>query len=193
MAENHYEDLGLSQDLGFYVPIAAEKLYRTTVDADAYFHEQMFASDWLGASQEDKAKALLAATRAVDSLRFKGLKKTVYDVLLANSEATDAQIQAAEDAQLHQFPRDDQATDTVPDDVFWAVCEEALSLLSGRRADEDYRNLPISSDGVGSFRASTDSSQMPPAHIVSHITSPTAWKYLRRWLDNCGSFDVKRV
>lgn len=190
---NGNDGLGLTQGLEFTVPIDESKLYRTATDADAYFREQLYASDWVNASNEDRDKALLAATRAIDALRFKGVKKAVYDVLDADPEATDAEIQAAYDSQVHQFPRDDQDADTVPDQVFYAVCEEAISLLSGRRPDEEYRNLLLSSDGVGSFRATTDSSQMPPAHVAAFITSPIAWRYLKPYLDNCAVFGVKRV
>lgn len=168
-------------------------IYRTVLEADSYFGTQLFSSDWTGASEEDKEKALLAATRAIDSLRYKGLKKAVYDLLAVTPDATDEEIQDAYDSQVHQFPRDTQAADTVPDQVFWAVCEEAISLLSGRHPEEEYRNLLLSSDGVGSFRATTDASQMFPAHTAAFITSPTAWRYLRPYLDNCTAFGVKRV
>lgn len=191
--ENPEQDLGFVQDLSFDVPIDESKLYRTIADVDAYFREQLYASDWTNASDDDRNKALLAATRSVDSLRFKGLKKAVYDLLVTDEDATDEEIQDAYDSQLHQFPRDTQTADTVPDQVFYAVCEEAISLLSGRRPDEEYRNLPISSDGVGSFRATTDASQMPPAHAAAFITSPIAWRYLRPYLDTCTAFGVKRT
>lgn len=191
--ENPEQDLGFVQDLSFDVPIDESKLYRTIADVDAYYREQLFASDWTNASDEDRAKALLQATRSVDALRFKGYKKAVYDLLAEDPDATDAEIQTAYESQLHQFPRDDQDADTVPDGVFMAVCEEALSLLSGRRPDEEFRNLLLSSDGVGSYRATTDSNQMPPAHLAAFITSPTAWRYLRPFLDNCTAFGVKRV
>lgn len=174
-------------------PAVALAIYRTVLEADSYFASQLYASDWTGAADEDKEKALLAATRAIDALRFKGLKKAVYDLLEADEDATDEEIQDAYDSQVHQFPRDTQAADTVPDQVFYAVCEEAISLLSGRRPDEEYRNLLLSSDGVGSFRATTDATQMPPAHVAAFITSPIAWRYLRPYLDNCAAFGVKRV
>lgn len=188
------DDLGLEQSLSAEVPISEDHYYRTLTDANAYFREQLYSTDWTGASDDDKARALLAATRAVDSLKFRGYKKTVYDLLEADPDATDEEIQEAYDEQLLQFPRDTQAAGTVPDDVFWAVCEEAMSLLSGKRPDQEFNNLPMNSDGVGSFRASADRSQMPPKHASHFITSPTAWKYLQRWLDPLvNTFSVKRV
>lgn len=191
---NGNDGLGLTQGLEFTVPIDESRYYRTLLDAETYFRDQLYATDWTGASDEDKAKALLAATRAVDSLRFRGYKKAVYDLLASTPTATDAQIEAAYDSQALQFPRDDQAADTVPDDVFWAVCEEAMSLLSGKRPENEYNNLPLNSDGVGSFRVSSDRSQMPLKHVSHFITSPMAWKYLQRWLDpTVNSFSIKRA
>lgn len=190
--ENSSQDIGFTESLTFSVPIDAAELYRTIADADAYFRNQLYASDWTGASDEDRNKALLAATRAVDSLKYRGYKKTVYDALAADPLADDATLLAAYNAQLHQFPRDTQDVDTVPDDVFWAVCEEALSLLSGKRPEYEFENLPLSSDGVGSFRTSADRSQMPPKHLSNLVTSPIAWKYLQRWLDPSNNFTVIR-
>lgn len=191
--ENTEQDLNFVQDLSFEVPIDAAFLYRTTADADAYFRHQLYASDWTNASEDDRGKALLAATRAVDSLKYRGYKKAVFDLLEADPDATDSEIQDAYDSQLHQFPRDEQDAGTVPDDVFWAVCEEALVLLSGKRPDEEYNNLPLTADGAGSYRVSMDRSVMPLRHTSHFITSPTAWKYLLRWLDpNANTFSVNR-
>jgi hypothetical protein len=173
--------------------IDPNEYYRTVADADAYFDEQLYATDWTAASADDKAKAMLAATRAVDSLQFQGLKKAVYDLLAANPDATDDEIQAAYDSQLLQFPRDTQTADTVPDDVFWGVCEEAMSLLSSKDPAQEFENLTLTSENVGGTKVSSDRSQMPPQHIANFITSALAWKYLQRWLDPNNTFDHKRV
>jgi len=168
--------------------------YRTIAEADDYFADQLFASDWTNASDDDKGKALLAATRAVDQLRFSGVKKTVYDLLQSNPNASDAAIQAAYDSQTLQFPRDTQTVATVPDRVFYAVCEEARELLTGRDPQQEYRNLELTSDGVGSSRVSSDRSTVGPDHTVHGLVSPTAWKLLREYLTPDGrSFSYKRV
>jgi hypothetical protein len=167
--------------------------YRTVTDADAYFAEQLYARDWTSADPDDKDRAMLAATRSVDSLKFAGMKKAVYDLLEANPDATADEIQAAYDSQLLQFPRDTQDADTVPDDIFWAVCEEAMSRLSGKDPAQEFENLTLTSENVGGTRVSSDRSQMPPQHIANFITSATAWRYLQRWLDENNNFDHRRV
>jgi hypothetical protein len=84
-------------------------------------------------------------------------------------------------------------TDAIPDEIFWAVCEEAMSLLSGRRPDQEYRNLTLTSDGIGSNRVNMDRNDQNPLHTANFITSPTAWKFLSRHLDTRNSFTISRV
>ena len=265
--------------------------YRTVGDADLYFANQLYATDWTGASAADKALALLAATRAVDSLKLAEEKSSVWAAREAsNDELTAAEVAAAEELQLLEFPRggpldeevwiiridaangtyslnwdgvdtgainhDDVAAtiqaalealadvdvgelvvsvetggsdgvvpyrvtdaadgahqlsatdidlvggtgitvevhnDNVPDEVFFAVCEEAKSLLSGRLPEQEFRNLVLTSDGVGSTRVSSDRSQMPPEHSSHFFTSPLAWKYLRQFVANNNTFGIVRT
>lgn len=206
--ENKTDALGLVNEATWDVQPNEADYYRTVTDADAYFREQLFADDWTNAEVGDKAKALLAATRAIDRLRFAGVKRSVYQalvaaggesglpgkVLLASTSLTDAEIQTADDAQALQFPRDTQAADTVPDDVFWAVCEEAICLLSGRRPDIEQDNLQLTSDGAGSYRVSYNRQGKAPLHTLHQLTSAKGWQYLQRWLDpEANSFLVKRI
>lgn len=44
--------------------------YVTVAEADQYFSDRLAATDWTGASADDKARALLEATRRVDAFRF---------------------------------------------------------------------------------------------------------------------------
>jgi hypothetical protein len=275
--------------------------YRTIADADDYFANQLYATDWTGATDADKAIALLQATRAIDSLRYDGLKFPVAEALEADSAATEATLIAADATQYKEWPRvtsttdgawvagtlDDQEwvltidatsgnftltlndevtgsiaydalaatilaalealtsvtagdltvavdaggtdgvgpyvvthttdqnntlvaasvdlagsgatvkaivhADNVPDVIFYAVCEEAMSLLSGRLPNEEYRCLSLTSDGIGSNRVNVDRSGQSPLHTANYITSPTAWKYLSRHLATRNSFTITRV
>lgn len=181
--------------------------YRDIVDYDAYFGDQLHADDWINATVENKEKAALAATRAVDNLHFKNVKKTVYDAIVAaggedgvegdilyqNTDLTTKELRQAYESQLHQFPRDKQDADTVPDDIFYATAEEAISLLSGRFADQAFRNLVLTSGGVASNRVSMDRSGQAQKHIVHRLTSPYAWQLCEKWISRNHSFDIKRV
>ena len=271
--------------------MAESTTYRSVADADAYFANQLWATDWTGASDADKAKALLMATRAIDSLRYEGVKRSLWEALvadgnvdttltidqnLANSELTELEIRTANDAQIKQFPRDDAdeaeawtltidatggtftltlngtesgniafdadaatieaalsgvtvtgtgpftitmgattwnntltadatnltggattatvetAEDNVPDEIFYAVCEEAKNLLAGRDAEQEFRNLELNSDGVGSNRVTMDRSGVWPEHSAHLITSPLAWKYVQRFLAKNNTFRINR-
>lgn len=276
--------------------------YRTVADADAYFASQLYATDWTGASDADKAIALLMATRAADSLRYGGVKRAVWLAIvadgtvdttltleqnIANSELTELEYRTADDSQARQFPRNDatdpeaweltidatggtfdlvlnsetaagiafdatSATiqtalealasissgdvtvtgdgphvvtmagdfaavfyntltadassltggaatatietveDNVPDEIAFAAFEEARSLLSGRDPEQEFRNLELNSDGVGSNRVTMDRSGVWPEHSAHMITSPLAWKYIQRLLGKNNTFKINR-
>ena len=76
--------------------------YRSLDDADSYFNDQLFAADWTGATDANKIKALKQAARSLDSLRWKGYKKPVFDALDADSSATVATLEAADADQAKQ-------------------------------------------------------------------------------------------
>jgi hypothetical protein len=94
--------------------------YGSINDADAYFGNQLFVADWTGASDDDKQKALITASIMVDRLRFKGVKNSLWDALvaaggdpsktgdelLAGASLTEREIEAANAEQVKQFPRD---------------------------------------------------------------------------------------
>jgi hypothetical protein len=293
------------------------EFYRSIDDADAYFDEQLFATDWTNATDANKIKALTQAARAIDSLRFRGYKKPVFDALETDSSATVATLEAADADQAKAWPRDadDMTVDTpatvmtvaawgtapsagnftltvkvidqdgtetefttaaiafdavaaaiqtavdtaaaavsgytagdivvaggpldsaavtltfsgtsvtgashnerptvtpdatflidgvlaspaatvavtgeCPDRLFWAQCEEAMTLLSGRDPKQEFENSVLSADGVSSTRVSSDRAQMPPVHTQHMFTSALAWKYLARFLDNKESNSFK--
>ena len=166
--------------------------YKTIADYDAYFAERLYEQDWLGAPTDDKERAALAATRAADQLIYAGKKTAVFDLLEANPDATQAEIDAADASQPLKFPRDGDTT--IPDNFFFGVCEEARALISGRDPDQEFENLWLSSDGVGSTRVSSNRNGMPPLHTSHFLTSATAWKYFQEFVDpDVNTFTVNRV
>jgi len=149
------------------VAIDDSRFYGTVAEADTYFAERLHNSAWTAATTDDKEKALLQATRSIDCLKFEG-------------EKTD-------DAQLLQFPRDPDVT--VPDDVAYAAFEEAYEILSGRRADVEFCNLQSTSGGSGNTRFTSDHS-CPPENVANLILSASAWRYLRKYLDDNNTFTL---
>lgn len=179
-------------------------MYGSAAGADTYFGGQLYATDWTGASTGDKTKALTMASEAVNRLKYKGVKNSVYtalvnagadtdqtsEVMLASTSLTEKELAAADATQVDQFPRDGNAD--VPDDVIHAVYEEARELLSGRDPQQEYRNLVLNSDGVGSNRAGYDRGTPGPDHTKHHFVSSRAFQYLRPYLATGSSFNFRQ-
>jgi len=177
--------------------------YRTTGDVDTYFADQLFATDWTGASAGDKTLALEMASAAIDHLRYKGVKNTLYtalvaaggntdlttDEMLAKTTLTQKEIDTANEAQAAQFPRDGDVD--IPDKMFYAVCEEARELLAGRDPQQEFRNLNLNSESIGGQQTSFRQ-DYPAQHSVHQIVSPRAWQYIQPFLKRGNdSFRVK--
>jgi len=173
------------------MPIDPDTYYGTVVLADTYFGERLHESDWALATVENKAKALLAATRDVDSLQYAGYKHPVFELLEDNPDATQDDIDTAAATQLLEFPRDED--DTVPDDVLISVYEIANERIRGRDPGQEFENLALTSEGVGSTRVSSDRTQMPPRHLANGIVSWLAWRNLQPYFADINTFDVRRV
>ena len=123
--------------------------YITAADADAYFADTLQEDEWQGYAVDDRARALIQATRQIEGLRLAG-------------EPED------EDQALH-FPRvgdldDDNSYYIIPA-VENACCEQALYLLDVR-ANPDLLDrerlqgqgvVSVSLDGVSeTYRANAD-------------------------------------
>lgn len=102
--------------------------YVTVLEADTYFGDRPESTAWTGATADQKATALIYATRRIDQETFKGHPRKP----LADREATG-------DVQALKWPRygvesedgwwyDD---DQVPNAVKRATMEAALAMLAG--------------------------------------------------------------
>lgn len=171
--------------------ISATDIYGSVAEGDAYFADRLHSEDWTTATSDNKLRALLAATRDIDLLLYSGVKNPVYDLITENPRATVAEIAAADATQLHEFPRNGDAT--VPKDIEYATYEIAIERLSGRNPDCELGNLELTSDGSGSTRLTYDRLSMPMQHKTSGIISFTAWRMLQPYLDMNNTFVVTRV
>lgn len=129
--------------------------YATVAEADTYFDDRLKATAWTGADADDKARALIEATRRIDQEEFEG---TPVDPL------NDADVTG--DTQALKWPRqaaDDDAGWTYDDDVIptivkRATFELALALLD---ADSDF----LADTGLEGFkRVAVGSLQVTPRH-----------------------------
>jgi len=144
--------------------------YGTVNGGDTYFSVSLGGSDWSAASEGDKSKALVAATRAIDRLRFR------YD-------KTDS-------AQELEFPRNDETV--VPSNVTYAAYELANVLLSGVDLELEHKALTEQVSNLGD----STSARVPnavSANAAAGIPSIVAWRYLQPYLERVRGVRVTRV
>ena len=97
--------------------------YLTLADADVYFTRRFGSEVWTAASADDRARALLVATRTIGALLLKGRKYLTTQVLafprvLLEGSATDGHLYVVVPV-------------VVPREVIAAQCEEAIAVLEG--------------------------------------------------------------
>lgn len=144
--------------------------YIDLLDANTYFSQRLHTEDWDYASDADRTKALIMATKAIDRLNFNGDK--------------------ADEDQEHEFPR---GTDTsIPQQVQDACCELALSLLSGIDPDLEFQNLGLLNQGYANVRSTYDRRRTAP-HIAAGIPSVAAWRLLLPFLRDPSVIEMSRV
>lgn len=149
----------------------AATAYATLDDAHEYFSTRLHTDAWDNATDIDKQKALVMATRAIDRLDYQG-SPTTAALDLGN-----------------QFPR---GTDTeIPDEIVWATCEEAFTLLS-RKTEDEYDSSRIIEEKFSGATVRYDPDNIP-RNILSGIMSAEAWKYLLLYLRDDRSVALHRV
>ncbi len=165
--------------------------YGTMSEATEYFANRLHESAWSGASVQDRPKALIAATRIIDTLNFKGYKHSVYALLEADAAASEAAIRAEEAAQALEFPRG--ADTEVPEAIRIACYEIAYSLLDGKDPEMELENLGIVSQGYESVRTTYSRSQVPIEHIVNGVPNALAWRLIRPFLRDEDAVRLARI
>lgn len=181
--------------------------YGTLAEASQYFAMQLHSQAWDYADPKDRPKALLAATRIIDRLNFKGVRHTV-DVLLramireysADNDVffdtwmqrlREDQLRAANLEQPLEFPRGSDTT--VPDDIRRACYEIAYALLDGKDPEMELENLQVTAQGFGLVRTHYERSQVPQEHLLNGCPSVTAWNILRPFLRDGDAVKTSRV
>lgn len=131
--------------------IVGENSYVSVDEATAYFADRLFADEW--ESSPDKEKLLIAATRRIDRLPFKGIKADRTQALefpralYSYSRGINPYHDPLRD-NLHTLPGWIVQQD-VPQAVKDATCEEAISILKG--AQEAAKRADLQRQGVTSF------------------------------------------
>jgi hypothetical protein len=158
--------------------------YGSVANADLYFSFALNTRKWDTASPVNKRKALIEATRIIDSLNYAGKKASAGQVL--------------------QFPRqnvyvdpltdDSEITtdDRVPADIKIATYIVALRLLEGYDPDKQADLLGISSTKFGQV-GTVYARDYIPEHMRAGIPSDRAWKLIRPYLRDPYEVILQRI
>lgn len=177
--------------------------YGTLAEATDYFDTRLHEFAWTNAVPTERPKALIYATRIIDTLNFKGNKASVQSLLDASGcdcdirDAVNAgcvtlhQVQEASLSQPLEFPRGHD-TD-VPEVIKCACFEIAHSLLDNKDPEIELENLGITSQAYGSVRTTYGRSIIPVEHIVNYVPNALAWRWLRPFLRDEDAIVLTRV
>ena len=171
--------------------------YGTINGANTYFTERLFTDAWDNANGDDRLAALIQGTRIIDSLNYKGVKSTVYDIKydadgdLVSPAPTQDEIITADQAQELEFPRGKDSS--VPDEIEWANYEIAIALLEGfdpNTAADELRVVKQTYASVGTTYAENDASM---EFLLYGIPNGTVWRWLYPRLDFDRLLNIRRA
>jgi hypothetical protein len=154
------------------MPISID-IYGTIEDANEYFATRLY-EDWSGQPESKQFAALLAATRAVDLLAR-------YGLLAGYKTVTSQDL---------EFPRNGDTE--VPQDLLFAVFEEAAERLRGRDPAIELEQTKVNSEQTGGRGASFDRNSKAFVGLQHGFVSITAWQYLAQFLESQATFDITR-
>ena len=141
------------------VTLTDDNSYVALADAETYFNERLNVNSWDDAEEDDKKRALIMATTAIDNLNFTG--------------------ETTESSQTLQFPRYDDSN--IPTEIEQATYECALSLLDGVDIEMEKEALNVTEQRIGGVKVGYDS-VVPAEHIIAGIPSYKAWLLLKPYL-----------
>jgi len=144
--------------------------YVTLAEAQTYFNNILNTDNWDDATEGDKIKALVMATKAIDRLNFLG-KKTVS-------------------TQSFQFPRYNDTS--VPQDIKDAVCEEALVLVGGADITMEKEAARMTGQGFGSVRTAFDV-ELVTLHLSAGLVSAVAFNIIKPYLRLPSNIDIIKI
>ena len=152
------------------VTITTINSYVTLANAEIYFENRLYSDVWEDASENDKKRALITSTQAIERLNFAGSK--------------------ADTDQTLQFPRNDDSA--IPQTIKDAVCENALALLDDFDVDFMIERSRVSQESIADIRTSFNTNYVQE-NMMSGIASATAWIMLKPYLRDAGVVKVRKV
>lgn len=170
--------------------------YGTLNEANDYFASRLYTDAWDQASTSNRIKALQQATRIIDSLNYKGVKASVYDILYTDDvrvspEPTEDEIITADRLQTLEFPRGKDAD--VPEEIEWACYETAFALLEGFNPDTAADELRVIKQSYAAVGTTYAEGEQASEYLLFGIPNGTVWRWLKPRLVDASSIRLRRV
>ena len=169
---------------------ASSNSYLSLEEAEGYFAARLRSDAWSGASDADKEKALLTASRRIEAHRLRVHRRPYgypYDLPNALDRPSDPLAPANPDQAL-SFPRqcdlDRSGSYAAPDHVKQAQCEEALALLA--QGAEHERRRALQAAGVKSFTVDGLSESYESGAATQMLLSAEARSLLAPFIERGG-------
>lgn len=178
--------------------------YGTITEANTYFDNRLHSESWQDATVTDKPKALLEATRIIDSLNYKGVKHAVWSIMYEWNSSTEKyekiidsdaptrnEIIAADATQALEFPRG-QDTE-VPDEIEWACYETALALIEGFDPEDAIDRLNIIRQSYSVVRTTYAGDNAAMEYLGYGVPTARVWRWLKPYLVNGRVINISRA
>ncbi len=162
--------------------------YATLAEGDKYFSTVLKSKPWDVATDKNKLKTLIMATRDIDRLKFSGVKTSQFVPTFKEFIAT--QNNPPNETQFLEFPRNGHTE--IPIGIKIACCEIAITYLAGIDMELEYASLNVIHQSFTGVSDSFDR-RFVSENIRAGINSVTAWNYLKPFLADPKRLKVARV
>lgn len=159
-----------------------ENTYISLSDAEDYMSNRLFVDEWTQASDNDKTRALMMATKKIDNLMLRG-EKTVSTQTLQFPRALFSEYlyRVQQDiGMVHVSNSYFVVESEISDLVKYACCEEALALLKFGNSERSQ----MQSQGVKSYSISnlSETFNASSSSVASRLLSSDANLLLRHYI-----------
>lgn len=157
--------------------------YVTLAEANAYFVARLDCEQWTDSSDDDKRRALIMATRAIDALIFKYTRETTTQSLAFPRVG-------APTHERHIMYASNGVTTIIPTDIKNAVYEQALQILTsgaggggGDLAELRKQGVKTQSIGDVTVQFSEGAKEIVSGPLQEEELSQGAMTILKTWID----------
>jgi hypothetical protein len=177
--------------------------YGSISGANSYFSNRLHSESWSDSTPSDRPKALLEATRIIDSLNYKGVKHSVWSVMYEYDSASEKyekilddpptrnEIIAADADQELEFPRGQDSS--VPTEIEWACYEIALAIIEGFDSEDAIDRLHIVRQSYSAVRTTYDNGSASLEYLAYGIPTARVWRWLQPYLSGDNPLKIRRA